>query len=330
MKRGAVIALLLGVALFIALLSREGVSAVADALAAAGWGLLLVASYHALPLLLDSAALAVLPPRRYRFVTVLRARWINESVNGLLPVAQMGGPVVMVRRLVQDGGRADQAGAAVTVATTQQMLSQALFALLGVVLLAGHAADHALLWGLLCGSALFGASAVWFYYLQRRGLFARLARMLNKVASGRDWLNLTGGAEALDVAVQAVYRHAGAVWASFGCNLAGWLAGTGEVWLALYFLGRPVSLMDALFLESLGQAIRGIAFAIPGALGVQEGGYVLLCGLVGVPADTALALSLTKRARELLLGLPGLLDWQIHEGRQLRHQLRARRAELVE
>jgi hypothetical protein len=63
----------------------------------------------------------------------------------------------------------------------------------------------------------------------------------------------------------------------------------------------------ALMLESLGQAIRGAAFAIPGALGVQEGGYLLLAPLAGLPPDAALALSLAKRARELLLGVPGLL-----------------------
>ena len=62
-----------------------------------------------------------------------------------------------------------------------------------------------------------------------------------------------------------------------------------------------------MLLESLGQAIRGAAFAIPGSLGVQEGGYLLLAPLVGLPPDAALALSLAKRAREILLGLPGLL-----------------------
>ena len=41
---------------------------------------------------------------------------------------------------------------------------------------------------------------------------------------------------------------------------------------------------DALLLESLGQAIRGAGFAIPGSLGVQEGGYLLLAPLVGPAA----------------------------------------------
>jgi hypothetical protein len=42
---------------------------------------------------------------------------------------------------------------------------------------------------------------------------------------------------------------------------------------------------------------------------VQEGGYLLLAPLVGLPPDAALALSLAKRAREILLGAPGLLYW---------------------
>ena len=60
-------------------------------------------------------------------------------------------------------------------------------------------------------------------------------------------------------------------------------------------LGHPVTWVEALLLESLGQAIRGAAFAIPGALGVQEGGYLLLAPLAGLSSDTALALSLAKR-----------------------------------
>ncbi len=87
--------------------------------------------------------------------------------------------------------------------------------------------------------------------------------------------------------------------------------GVGEVWLALSFLGHPVSLLSAMMLESLGQAVRAGAFAVPGALGVQEGGYVMLGRVLGLGPETALALSLAKRVRELLLGIPGLIAWQL-------------------
>jgi uncharacterized membrane protein YbhN (UPF0104 family) len=83
--------------------------------------------------------------------------------------------------------------------------------------------------------------------------------------------------------------------------------GAGEVYIALRLLGSPVGWPDALMLESLGQAIRGAAFAIPGALGVQEGGYLLLAPFAGLAPDAALALSFAKRAREILLGVPGLI-----------------------
>lgn len=68
-------------------------------------------------------------------------------------------------------------------------------------------------------------------------------------------------------------------------------------------------------LECLGQAVRSAAFAVPGALGVQEGGYLLFSVSIGIAPEIGLALSLIKRVRELLLGLPGLLVWQILEGR---------------
>jgi len=70
-------------------------------------------------------------------------------------------------------------------------------------------------------------------------------------------------------------------------------------------------------LESLGNAVRGAAFAVPGALGVQEGGFILLGSQLGLDAETSLALSLVKRFRELVFGLPGLVVWQATLGHHL-------------
>src|SRR5580692_459276 len=122
-------------------------------------------------------------------------------------------------------------------------------------------------------------------------------------------------AQAIDVAVQATYTRSGPVAASFLLSLVGWLVGTGEVYLILQLIHHPVGWLEALLLESLGQAIRGAAFAIPGSLGVQEGGYLLLAPLAGLPSGTALALSLAKRSRELLLGAPGLVYLHFFERR---------------
>ncbi|MDR6390861.1 lysylphosphatidylglycerol synthase domain-containing protein [Paraburkholderia phenoliruptrix] len=321
MSRAALILLSIGTALFVGLLAWQGFGSVVSTLLAAGWGLALVAAFHVVPLALDAGAISVLLPRRREGAPhphhhplplrdALFARWIGESVNSLLPAGQIGGPVVMVRQLSQRGMRMRDAAAAITVSTTAQALAQIIFALFGLLMFgayAAHGALHDLQTATLIATAVLGGMIVGFYYAQRRGLFGRLLGVLSKVFGKRDWSGLMTRAEAVDAAVQAMYRERGRVAASFALSLAGWIVGTVEVWLALRFLGHPVDWVDALLLESLGQAIRGAAFMIPGSLGVQEGGYLLLAPLAGLPPDAALALSLAKRAREILLGLPGLL-----------------------
>jgi putative membrane protein len=161
--------------------------------------------------------------------------------------------------------------------------------------------------GTLTASIVLALILVSFYLVQRRGLFGGAVRWLARVARRHEWSALMSRADAIDVAVEDTYRRGRSAAASFALSLAGWLVGSGEVYLALWLLGSPVGWGDALLLESLGQAIRGAAFAIPGALGVQEGGYLLLAPFAGLTPDAALALSFAKRAREILLGVPGLL-----------------------
>jgi putative membrane protein len=302
MSRAALLLLSIGTALFVGLLAWQGFGSVVSTLLAAGWGLALVAAFHVVPLVLDAGAISVLfHPRRdgVRHDPSLRdalfARWVG---------------VVMVRQLSQRGMRMRDAAAAITVSTTLQALAQIVFALGGLLLFGAYAAHgvlHDLQTATLIATGVLGAMIVGFYYAQRRGLFGRLLGVVSKVFGKRDWSSLMSRAEAVDAAVQAMYRERGRVAASFALSLVGWIVGTVEVWLALRFLGHPVDWVDALLLESIGQAIRGAAFMIPGSLGVQEGGYLLLAPLVGLPPDAALALSLAKRAREILLGLPGLL-----------------------
>jgi hypothetical protein len=54
---------------------------------------------------------------------------------------------------------------------------------------------------------------------------------------------------------------------------------------------------------------------VPGAFGIQEGGFIAMCAVYAIPGPAALALSLIKRVPELVLGLPYLMVWQAYEGR---------------
>jgi hypothetical protein len=85
----------------------------------------------------------------------------------------------------------------------------------------------------------------------------------------------------------------------------------------LRFAGAPLGFGVVLVIEGLLYAVRSVAFAVPNAVGVQEGAYILLGASFGLTPELGLALSLLKRARDLALGLPVLAAFQLLEGRRL-------------
>jgi len=102
----------------------------------------------------------------------------------------------------------------------------------------------------------------------------------------------------------------GSLW-----RLAAWATGGMEVWLAAHFVGAPLPLLGAIAVEAIVQAARTLGFAIPAALGVQEGAFLLAGAALGLPAEAALAIALVKRGREIATGLPALFVWPFIERR---------------
>lgn len=311
-----------GLILFVGLIVYQGLGDIVAVLTGAGWGLLWVTGFHLAPLIADALGWRALLPRdrRCSVAELSWMRWICESINSLLPVAQVGGDLVRVRLLNRAGVRGATAGATVIVDTTAGMLTLIVFALLGIGLLLRKGGAAQVAAQLSFGIVILGVISLAFFLAQRAGIILGFARLIEHVSKHGEWRVLTGGAVALNHSVVRLYGRRRAVMIACGWRMFAWLLGAGEVWLALYFLGHPASLSDALILESLGQALRAAAFAIPGALGVQETGFIVLGGMLGLSPETALALSLVKRVRELALGLPGLIAWQTAEGRRIWRQ----------
>jgi uncharacterized membrane protein YbhN (UPF0104 family) len=158
-------------------------------------------------------------------------------------------------------------------------------------------------------------TALGFFIVQRRG-----AAYVDRIAGilGRGWAERTAaGAVALHQALAAIYERRGGLAISFGLHLACWVASAAEAWLVLRLAGSPLPFGAVLVIESLLYATRTVAFMVPNAVGVQEGAYILLGAAFGLSPDTALALSLLKRARDLVIGLPTIAAWQAVEGGRL-------------
>lgn len=313
------LALALGLALAAALIAWSGADAVLAGLAAVGWGIIGVLLLHLLTIQVNALSLRPLLGRRVGPIGLLRIWWIGDAVNNLLPVAQVGGELVRARLLTRGGLDGAEAGAAVIVSLTAGIVTQILYAAAGLLVLALLAApgEASVLPWLALGLAILAIAVGLFWRLQRRGLFLALARRLEGLSGGRRWLDLTGGAAALDEALQALYRRRRAFLACCAWRLAGWLLGTLQVWLALHLIGEPGGWLAAFALESLGQAAKSAGFAVPGALGLQEGGFAAAALALGLTSQAGLAISLVKRVRDLMIGLPALLVWQWLEGRGL-------------
>ncbi len=311
-SRAAIGGLAVGVLLFVVVMVWQGLDEVMLALRTAGWGVVTVALLHIPQMWADGMGwrrlVTSVPLRRRTFVW---ARWIGESVNDLLPVLQMGGNVVKAWLLVDCGVAVGAAGGSVVVDVTLVVLSQIVFTLFGVSLLIPTLGGGKALPLVVAGTGIMAVLLAGFYFAQRRGLFGIAAKLAQRILAAPDWAAFSTGASAIDAEVARVYRDRRAVIASAAWHLTAWFVGIGEVWYALYLLGHPVDVWTALLFESLGQAIRTGAFAVPGALGVQEGGYVLVGSAFGIPPGAALGLSLVRRMRELLVGIPGLITWQI-------------------
>ena len=313
-----------GAALFTGLLVREGASQVATAFTSAGLGIIGVVAFHLLvPVFFDAVAWWVLFPKADRLPLrkLFWMRWIGESVSTLVPSAAVGGDIVRARLAAINGAPLAAAAASVLVDITLGVFTQAAFTLLGLVLIVDVTGQRNFVGPTLLGTLIGILAVAGFYFVQRLGMFRFLARIIARLANSPEWQSLVQSGAALDESVHALYaRKAGVIGCCFW-TIVSLVLGSGEIWIALRAVGLHATLINALILQSMVLTLRSVAFPVPGALGVQEGGYVVVGNLLGIPGEAAFALSLIARVRELGLGIPGLITWQIIEGRRV---LRAR------
>lgn len=317
MKRFALFAFLLGITLFSLVVAWSGFDDVAAAVVAAGWATLVVVLARAVALGLEGIAWQLLFPPGQGLGTGLciLLRCVREAVNQLLPVAAVGGDVVGARLATFWRADGALAGATIFADVALQAGTQLLFAVGGLVILFVLKGDGELVRYAAIGLGLGAAGIGGFLVIQGRMGSRWIGGVLRRVAGGRDWVGVSL-VERLWDRLGTVYDRPARVAASAVLHLVVWVFGSVEVYVALHAMGYPVTVAEAIVIESLGQAVRGAAFAIPGGLGVQEGGYVALCALFGIPPGPALALSLVKRVADLVLGLPFLAVWQVLEGRR--------------
>lgn len=312
---------LFGLALLLAVFLRADYSGMLHLAGLAGWRLLWLIPYRGVYFILYAIGwFSLLRPfdtsRRAGLGYVVWVTTVREAVDRLLPVASVGGGIVGVRLMRWRGLSAIPVAASVIVEILLTLVALYLFTVLGMTLLA---AAHAT--GRQCPRVLptlllsLPVPVVTAILLRYGSVFQRMEGYLRPLVGVTA---LSEGAVALDKAIRAFFHRHSALLFAGSLQLLALISGSFEIWFVLRLLGHPIASGSAIALESLTQAIRHLAFVVPAGIGIQEASLVLLGHALGISNELALAVSLAKRIRELLCGLPSLASWQLLELHRLR------------
>jgi putative membrane protein len=317
MRIFAYIAAFFGLTLLIGLTAYYGFGSVLEAVLSSRWGTVLVVIARAVALTGAGIGwwLVIMPhrPAPYVFIAL---RFIRDAINTLVPFAVVGGDIIGARLLAQFGTTTSLAIASVLVDIFLQVVCLTLFLLagLGIVLLLVGA--HRLTGISLVIAAIAVPAVTGFFLTLNFGAFDPAVRWLVAFGEKHQWAMFDHVVD-LGERLQDIWRGHRKLAMSLAVHLVTVFFGATEVWIALAFMGYPVTSLEAIAIESLGQGTRAAAFVLPGGLGVQDGALIAASAIFGVPAEVALAMALIKRVPDLVLGLPSLLGWQAIEGRLL-------------
>lgn len=303
-----------GIAILIGLVLHEGVAGLMQVIGQAGFALLWLVPFHALPLLLDAYAWHLLLGRRASLVFLWWVATVREAVSRLLPVAGIGGEIVGIRLARWRVADLSGVSASVIVEVMVTMAVQYAFSALALVLIV--ASTHRAAGVGTIGLALLLSlplPVVAVVLVRRGGVFHAIERWAGKLLGESSSLLQGMDGRQLDADIDALMCRAGLLLRAFLWQLGGYLLGAFEAYWALQLLGHPVSLTAALAIEGLTQAVRHAAFFVPAGVGVQDVAVVLLAQLFGVDREIALSLALVKRMREVLFGCLALVSWQVAE-----------------
>jgi uncharacterized protein (TIRG00374 family) len=310
-----VLFLLLGLGLLVVLVTQIDLVRVKAYLAEMGWAFPLIFLPYIVVYCCDTLGwrLAFGPSVSIPFHTLFLTRIAGEAINNLTPFAYLGGEPVKAHLLTRFQVPIIQGMAASIIAKLLISISQFFFVILGGMLALSHLVTRPdLLWPLILLVIVVGVLLTGLSYALRVGLFTLLFRALDRWNVTPSFMERwRAQLQQLDeTIVEFGRRYPSHLFLSWGLHFLGWALGTLEVLAIFYAVGIPISLAEAMGIEALAGVVKAVAFFIPGSLGIQDGGNVLLLTVFGYPSSLGLTFSLVRRMRELLwisLGLVVLL-----------------------
>jgi uncharacterized protein (TIRG00374 family) len=306
---------LLGIALLTALLFQIGLKNVADQLGRLKWSFLLIFSISIPIHLFNTLGLSFCLPLKIRpgFMRLFWIRLAGEAINA--PTAYVGGEPAKAYLLKSSMPLAD-AISAVVLAKTLNVVSEAIFLMVGVLLACFFFPIPFVIKAtslfIVCG---FVGMSLWFITIQRRGFMDPLFQFLDRRGFKISFLEKRRE-KILEVdhrwlQFYTVYKKDFIL--SLSCHLLAWMFVAMETFLIVSILiGNVANFKEVYVIETFTLIIQGLVFFVPAGMGVAEGGYVAIFSLLGMGEGLGLTLGIIKRLRKMVwiaLGIAVMPFW---------------------
>lgn len=316
----------IGILLFAFLTAKAGIGPIKIALAKVGFSgfFILVIFQLIINLGLGLSWKGSVPDISWKRLTL--ARFVRDAAGACLPFSQLGGMIAGLKATIPasnataSGSLSPKIGWAEAIAAnivdiTCETLAQIIFILLALLCLLGHQEAGQFIFPLIIGLGLLTAGIAGFIWSQQKSgnILKKTGLFLSRHIAA-DWeKSFHNHTASFQTALEKLWDHPRHIAMGSFLHLIFWLASAGITWTALYFLGISLSLFDAIAIEGVVCGMMTVGFLVPGSLGVQEGAYMALGLVFGISTDISFSLSLLRRGRDITIGVPVLILWQISE-----------------
>jgi len=319
MKHLSYVLALLGVLIGVLLVTWFGFGNVMTAVGKIGWPeFALIVGWQLVLFVILGLGWDVIMPSRdsRRFWVPIWGRMVRDAAANCLPFSQVGGFIFGARAVTLQGVEWHTATASTVVDVTAEFLAQIVFACIGLAILLLRVPGSQIAGPVEAGISLAVLACFAFIWVQK-GINSIFARLGTRIAGTR-FQDAKERVEVLQAELGMIYGHTGRLALGFFVHLVGWVCTGVAGWIGFHALGVPIDFDDAMAIEALLSAAAAVAFLVPVNAGVQEAGYAGLGAVFGVPPEVSLGVSLVRRGRDIVVGVPILLVWQLIEMRHLR------------
>lgn len=292
-----------GLLLFLVLFLKVGPAVIGRLLWEAGWAIPFVFVPFALVIGCEALGwwFAFPSSQPLRFNDLVRLTVATKAVQLLTPSITQAGEFIKVHLLRVNEVEVDVGAASVVVAKTAIMIAELLFIGLGLTLALGYVTvEPVVAVRVALGIGVMGLGVVGVLIWQRIGLFRPLTWVSQYIGPLATFVNRNEG--LLSSIERIVRAHLDERW-RFGWSCSwffmGWAAGIVEVWVFLGVLGLPSDVQSALAIQVWSVIVTRLTTFIPGNLGAQEAGMVMIFSFLGLSPEGAMAFAVLRRLRQL-------------------------------